>query len=57
MSGSQPANKLLYKPEKEEMTIELVSLIVACIILVFLYVAVKLLFQEGDQLVPREENP
>jgi molecular chaperone DnaK (HSP70) len=57
MNGSQPANKLHYKPEKEEMTMELVSLIVACIILFFVYVAVKLLFQEGDQLVPHEETP
>jgi molecular chaperone DnaK len=58
MKGSQPANKLLYKPEKEEMTMELISLIVACVMLFFVYVAVKLLFQEGDhQLVPHEGHP
>jgi molecular chaperone DnaK (HSP70) len=57
LSGSQPANKLLYKPDTEEMTIELVILIVACIALFVVYVAVKLLFQGGDQLVTLEENP
>jgi hypothetical protein len=57
MEGSQSINKLLYKPEKEEMTLEVVSLIVACIVLFFLYVAVKMLFQEAEQLVPLEEHP